>query len=156
MPKQLSLCGLLAATDGSLALFYLIVPIGFMVVMLAAILLLLLKYYKRCPPNCLLVIWGRTDIRGTPRVLHGGAVFVLPLLQDFAYMSLEPIDVELSLSTQSGNKSPQFALPRKFTVAIGTAPELARTAATRLLASQHHGDQEPSRRDHRPYASPDA
>ncbi len=43
------------------------------------------------------------------------------------------MDVELSLSAESGAKRPGLALPRKFTVAISTAPELARTAAVRLL-----------------------
>jgi flotillin len=40
-----------------------------------------MKQYKRCPPNRLLVIFGKTS-SGGPVIIHGGAVFVVPLLQD--------------------------------------------------------------------------
>jgi flotillin len=97
-----------------------------------SLLLMLMKQYKRCPPNRLLVIFGKTNSDG-PRIIHGGAVFVVPLLQDYAYLSLDPIDVEMSLSSQSGSKSLGFALPQKFTVAISTVPAVAQAAAVRLL-----------------------
>ena len=78
------------------------------------------------------MIFGKTNSDG-PRIIHGGAIFVVPLLQDYAYLSLDPIDVEMSLSSQSGSKSLGFALPQKFTVAISTVPAVAQTAAVRLL-----------------------
>jgi flotillin len=96
--------------------------------------LLLAKHYKRCPPNRLLVIYGRTNRSSDrPKLIHGGAAFVVPLLQDYAYLSLEPMDVELSTACPPEAKRLGFALPRKFTVAISTAPDLAETAAARLL-----------------------
>lgn len=101
--------------------------------LLGSYVLLLMKQYKRCPPNRLLVIFGHTGRDCGLKLIHGGAVFVVPLLQSYAYLSLEPIDVSLSLSTESGTKRLGFPLPQKFTVAIGTAPELAQTAAARLL-----------------------
>ncbi len=79
------------------------------------------------------MIFGRTGPGGGLKIIHGGAAFVVPLLQSYAYLSLEPIDVELSLSSQTGDKRLGFPLPQKFTVAISTAPDLAQTAAVRLL-----------------------
>ena len=58
--------------------------------------MLVLRQFKRCPPNRAMVIYGRTSSHGsTTRVLHGGAAFVVPLLQDYGYLSLEPIQVEV-------------------------------------------------------------
>lgn len=109
----------------------------FMIVAVATLFLstnlFLLKHYKRCPPNRLLVIFGRTGPGDGMKLVHGGAAFVMPLLQDYAYLSLEPIDVELSQSGQPEETRLGFRLPRKFTVAIGTSADLAQTAAMRLL-----------------------
>ena len=43
--------------------------------------------YKRCPSNKVLVIFGKTG-RGVARTIHGGAAFVWPLVQDYAYLDL--------------------------------------------------------------------
>ena len=134
MLTQLNLCGLLASDDGSTspASVVMVIVMVAIAMLVFSCFLLLMKQYKRCPPNRLLVIYGKTN-SGAPTIIHGGAVFVVPLLQDYAYLSLDPIDVELSLSSQSGTKSLGFALPQKFTVAISTVPELAQAAAVRLL-----------------------
>lgn len=133
MDARTNCCGLLLGNEQGLSPLMLVsVFIGVMA-LVGMYLLLFLKHYKRCPPNRLLVIWGRADSRNSLKVMHGGAQFVLPLLQDYAYLSLEPINVELSLSTHAGAAGPGIALPRKFTVAISTVPELSRTAAVRLL-----------------------
>jgi flotillin len=137
MLRQLASYGLLAAHDSGTPAFpaaYVAVAAVVTAVLFFSLLLLLTKQYKRCPPNRLLVIFGKTS-SGGPVVVHGGAVFVVPLLQDYAYLSLEPIDVELSLSSKSGTGSLGFAVPHKFTVAISTVPALAQAAAVRLLGS---------------------
>jgi flotillin len=65
--------------------------------------------------------------------LHGGARFVVPLLQDYAWLALEPMRIELSRKTTASGKMIADPLPRVFSVAIGTTPELMQTAAIRLL-----------------------
>ena len=134
MFRQFNPCELLAA-HGDRPSSLIVVVAGMILVafLFGSYLLLLMKQYKRCPPNRLLVIFGHTGPGCGPKLIHGGAVFVVPLLQSYAYLSLEPIDVSVSLSTQSGTKRLEFPLPQKFTVAISTAPELAQTAAARLL-----------------------
>ena len=119
-----------ARTSSLAAVAVAVISIGFL---LFTYIVLLMRQYKRCPPNRLLVIYGQTGSGGGLKLIHGGAAFVVPLLQSYAYLSLEPIDVELSLSSQSGTRRLGFPLPQKFTVAISTAPELAQAAAVRLL-----------------------
>jgi flotillin len=91
------------------------------------------KRYKRCPPNRILVIFGKAG-PDTPTIcLHGGARLIVPLFQDHAWLSLEPIRVEVSRQVSSSGKTIGDPLPRVFSVAIGTTPELMQTAAARLL-----------------------
>ena len=95
--------------------------------------LLLAKQYKRCPSNRVLVIYGRTQKGGAARTIHGGAAFVVPLLQDYAYLSLEPIQIEIPLRGALSSENIRVNVPSVFTVAIDTRPEVMQNAAIRLL-----------------------
>src|SRR6185437_16533545 len=53
--------------------------------------------YKRCPSNRVLVIFGKSASGEASKCIHGGAAFVMPLLQDYAWLSLEPIQIEIPL-----------------------------------------------------------
>ncbi len=64
------------------------VLIGIVVLAFGSIALLLMQRYKRCPSNRVLVIYGKYT--GSPtgtRCIHGGAAFVLPLVQDYAFLA---------------------------------------------------------------------
>src|SRR5437667_3345017 len=107
-------------------------------VVVAAILffsfvLLLFTRYKRCPSNRVLVIYGKVGGGNTSRCIHGGAAFVMPLVQDFAYLNLEPIQIEVPLKGALSIENIRVNVPSVFTVAIGTDPEVMQNAAIRLL-----------------------
>lgn len=93
----------------------------------------LLQRYRRCPSNKILVVFGKGVGTGTAKTIHGGAALVWPLLQDYAYMSLEPITVEIDLRGALSKKNIRVNVPSSFTIAIGTTPSLMSAAAERLL-----------------------
>jgi len=93
----------------------------------------LMKYYKRCPSNRVLVIFGRTGKGQASRTIHGGAAFVYPVIQDYAYLSLEPIQIEVPLRGALSAENIRVNVPSVFTVAIDTKPEVMQNAAVRLL-----------------------
>ncbi len=97
------------------------------------VLALLVKQYKRCPSNRILVIYGRGSQGTSSECIHGGARFVKPLLQDYAYLGLEPMQIEIPLRGALSMENIRVNVPSVFTVAIGTAPELMQNAAIRLL-----------------------
>ncbi len=97
------------------------------------ILMLLLKRYKRCPSNRVLVIFGKVGGGNTAKCIHGGAAFVWPLMQDYAYLNLEPIQIETPLKDALSIENIRVNVPSVFTVAIGTEPEVMQNAAIRLL-----------------------
>src|SRR5947209_229285 len=104
------------------------------VVVLFSVLLLLVGRYKRCPSNRVLVIYGKyTGSPSGTRCLHGGARMVLPLVQDYAYLSLEPIQIEVPLKGELSKENIRVSVPSVCTVAIGTDPVTIHMAALRLL-----------------------
>jgi flotillin len=107
------------------AVLVLVVFLGF--------LLLVLKYYKRCPSNRLLVVYGKTGRGEAATCIHGGARLIKPLIQDYAWLSLEPMQIEIPLRGALSSENIRVNVPSVFTVAIGTTPELMQNAAIRLL-----------------------
>jgi flotillin len=107
-------------------------------VVVAAILfltffLLLVKRYKRCPSNRVLVIYGKVGGGNTSRCIHGGAAFIMPLIQDHDFLNLEPHQIEIPLKGALSAENIRVNVPSVFTVAIGTDPEVMQNAAIRLL-----------------------
>src|SRR5256885_2066105 len=104
------------------------------VIVLFTMLILVLKQYKRCPSNRVLVIYGgRLGKSGAAKTIHGGSAFVMPLIQDYAYLSLEPIQIEVPLRGALSAENIRVNVPSVFTVAIDTKPEVMQNAAIRLL-----------------------
>lgn len=121
----------LFAQDGFLTMLGIIVVI--VLITFFGFLGLVLKYYKRCPSNRILVIYGKTGSGQAAICIHGGAGFVLPLLQDYAWLSLEPMQIEIPLQGVLSSERIRVNVPSVVTVAVGTTPELMQAAAIRLL-----------------------
>src|SRR5690606_13288679 len=96
-------------------------------------LLTLATRYKRCPSNKILVIYGRVAEGQSSRCLHGGGAFVWPLIQDYRYLSLDPMQIEIPLRGALSMENIRVNVPSVFTVAIGTQPAVMNNAAERLL-----------------------
>lgn len=96
------------------------------------------RRYKRCPSDRILVIFGKVgknragDVR-TAKCIHGGAAFIWPLIQDYQFMSLTPIQIEVDLRNALSRQNIRVNVPSKFTVGISTEPEVIQNAAERLL-----------------------
>ncbi|MBN2474542.1 MAG: flotillin family protein [Pirellulales bacterium] len=109
-----------------------IVTFVLVVIVLFTVFAVVLKFYKRCPSNRVLVIYGKTGGQAA-KCIAGGATFVKPLIQDFAWLSLEPMQIEIPLRGALSIENIRVNVPSVFTVAIGTSPEYMQNAAIRLL-----------------------
>ena len=92
----------------------------------------LIQRYKRCPSDKILVIFGKTG-EGSARCIHGGAAFVWPLFQDYSYLDLTPISIDIPLQGALSKENIRIAAPSTFTVGISTEPIVMKNAAERLL-----------------------
>jgi flotillin len=103
------------------------------VVVFLSFTMLLVSRYKRCPSNRVLVIYGKIGGGNTARCIHGGAAFVMPMIQDHAFLNLEPMQIEVPLKGALSIENIRVNVPSVFTVAIGTDQEVMQNAAIRLL-----------------------
>ncbi len=124
---------LLAAEYSNHAVYVVVGLAAILLAFLMPLLILFTKYYKRCPSNRILVISGKTSSGADFECHHGGAVFVVPMLQQYAWLSLEPIRVTVSARPLLKCGSIEFHAPQIFSVAIGVTEELMANAAARLL-----------------------
>ena len=88
--------------------------------------------YKKCPSDKILVIYGKTG-SGSAKCLAGGAAFVVPIVQDYAYLDLHPISIDVDLHGALSRQNIRVNVPSRFTVAISTEEGVMTNAAERLL-----------------------
>ncbi len=94
---------------------------------------LMVRQYRRCPSNRILVVYGKVAGQRAAKCLHGGGTFVIPLIQDFEYLSLEPLTIDIELTGALSKKNIRVNVPSTFTIGISTEPEIMNSAAERLL-----------------------
>ena len=115
-------------------LYLILILVAVLFVTLAAIL----KRYRRCPSDKILVIYGKTGRNAggsisSARCIHGGAAFIWPVFQDYAFLDLKPISIECNLTNALSKQNIRVDVPCRFTVGISTEPEVMTNAAERLL-----------------------
>ena len=108
------------------------------VLILVAAVMFFAQRYKRCPPDQIMVIYGRTErtAEGRPKpskTLHGGAALVWPLIQDYAYISLKPMTIRIDLENALSQQNIRINVPSTFTIGVSTEPSIMANAAERLL-----------------------
>lgn len=104
------------------------------VIVIAAFALIaaLTSRYKRCPSDKILVVYGKTG-GASAKCIHGGGAFILPVIQDFAYLDLKPISIEANLKSALSKQNIRVDVPCRFTIAISTERDNMNNAAERLL-----------------------
>lgn len=112
--------------------------IGGALLLLVFVAAFIVRQYKRCPSNQVLVVYGKVRGRQAAKCLHGGGTFIVPLIQDFAFMSLEPLVIEIPLAGALSLNNIRVDVPATFTVGISTDPMLMNNAAERLLGMDEH------------------
>ena len=113
-------------------------------VVIVVLVAALLKRYRRCPSDKILVVYGSTG-RGSAKCVHGGGVFVWPVIQDYAYLNLTPISIEANLTNALSRQNIRVDVPCRFTVGISTEADSMNNAAERLLGLSANDIQEMAR-----------
>jgi flotillin len=113
-------------------LYYFIAGIALLISFISLIIFVI-KRYKRCPSNRILVIYGRSTGGKVAKCIHGGGRFVWPIFEDYEFLSLEPIQIEVPLRDALSIENIRVNVPSVFTVAISIEPGVMQNAAIRLL-----------------------
>ena len=128
---------MLLAENGNLPVS-LLVGIIVIVVLIFSLLLVFLSRYRRCPSDKVMVIYGRVGQNndGTSRsakCIHGGAAFIMPIMQDYEYLDLTPMSISVDLKSALSRQNIRIDVPARFTVGISTEAGTMQNAAERLL-----------------------
>ena len=117
---------------------YIVVVVSLGILFVFILLISFLRRYKRCPSDRILVIYGKIG-RGkeaeyrSARCIHGGASFIWPVIQNYAFLDLTPIPIEINLKSALSKQNIRVDVPSIFTVGITTEAGVMTNAAERLL-----------------------
>lgn len=117
------------------------------VVIVFALLMGILSRYRKCPSDKILVIYGKvgSDKNGQARsakCVHGGAAFIMPIIQSYQFMDLTPISINVDLKNALSKQNIRVDVPSRFTVGISAEPGIMQNAAERLLGLRMNEIQE--------------
>lgn len=107
-------------------------------VLVFSMILVILSRYRKCPSDKIMVIYGKVGSNkdgstASSKCIHGGAAFIWPVVQDFQYLDLTPISINVDLTNALSRQNIRIDVPSRFTVGISTEPGVMQNAAERLL-----------------------
>lgn len=121
-------------------------PVELIVVIVAvlvvfSLVMAMLSRVKKCPSDKVMVIYGKVGKNPdgsskSAKCIHGGAAFVLPLVQSYQYLDLTPISIQVDLTNALSRQNIRIDVPSRFTVGISTEQGIMQNAAERLLGLQ--------------------
>jgi len=78
-------------------------------------------------------VYGKVGGGNSARCIHGGAAFVWPVVQDYQFLDLTPISIEVNLVNALSKQNIRVNVPSRFTIGVSTEPGIMQNAAERLL-----------------------
>lgn len=122
---------------------------GVIVVLVVVTFIGLLSRYRKCASDEILVVFGKAgkkkvvnektgkteEVILPSKIIHGGGTFVMPVIQDWAKMSLKPIQIQVMVEGVSSQMI-KVRIPVTLTTGIGTDQVLMQNAASRFLTAK--------------------
>ncbi len=93
----------------------------------------LFSRYKMCPSDKILIVYGNVGAGRSAKCIHGGATFIVPIVQSYDFLDLNPINIDVPLKGALSSQNIRVDVPSSFIVGISTQPEIMQNAASRLL-----------------------
>ncbi|MGH4050303.1 MAG: flotillin family protein [Clostridium sp.] len=118
-------------------IYQIILPIIIVLIIFIAVIAVIARY-KKCPSDKILVVYGKTG-RGkdgesrSAKCIHGGAAFIWPVIQNYQFLELTPLSIEVNLTNALSKQNIRVDVPSRFTVGISTESTIMPNAAERLL-----------------------
>lgn len=122
---------------------------GVIVLLVVVTFIGLLSRYRKCASDEILVVFGKAgkkkvvnektgkteEVILPSKIIHGGGTFVMPVIQDWAKMSLKPIQIQVIVEGVSSQMI-KVRIPVTLTTGIGTDQVLMQNAASRFLTAK--------------------
>jgi flotillin len=122
-----------------------LIAIGFAILFVFVLIFSFIRRYKRCPSDQILVVYGKVGGGQSAKCIHGGASFIWPVIQDYEYLDLTPLSLEVNLINALSKQNIRVNVPSRFTIGVSTEPGVMQNAAERLLGLKLQDIQELSK-----------
>ena len=108
------------------------------VVLLFTSFVMILSRYRKCPSDKILVVYGKVGnnkdgSNRSAKCIHGGAAFIMPVIQSYEYLDLTPMSIQVDLKNALSKQNIRIDVPSRFTVGISVENGVMQNAAERLL-----------------------
>ena len=103
---------------------------AFAIIFVVIIFSTLVSRYRMCPPDRILVVYGKLANGMSSKCYHGGSTFVIPFFQSYGYLDLSSINIEIECKGALFSQNIRIDAPASFTIGISTDPEIMQNAAT--------------------------
>lgn len=110
-----------------------IVAIFGLVGMVLSFVLFYSMRFKLAPSDKILVVYGRVGEGKAAQCLHGGGKLIIPLIQNYAYLDLKPMTININLTNALSLQNIRINVPSTFTIGISIDPAIMQNAAERML-----------------------
>jgi flotillin len=110
-----------------------VMAVAAVALVIASLVMVFVKYFKRCPANQVLVISGKVGTGQSAKIISGGGTFVVPVLQEWAFLDLTPLQIDINLMDALSLENIRVQVPSQVTVAVGDTEEYQRNAGARIL-----------------------
>ena len=110
-----------------------IVAIFALVGMVLSFVLFYSMRFKLAPSDKILVVYGRVGEGKAAQCLHGGGKLIIPLIQNYAYLDLKPMTININLINALSLQNIRINVPSTFTIGISIDPAIMQNAAERML-----------------------
>ena len=111
-----------------------LVLVSFLLVVVFGTLVFFFSRYRRCPSDKILVIYGKNVGDGKSfKCIHRGAAFVWPIFQDYQYLDLTPIPIDIKLEGVPSRQKIRINMPATVTISISTKDGVMENAAKCML-----------------------
>jgi len=116
----------------------LLVEVGVIVVLaILGMVAVYAKQYKRVPPGRAMVVFGRRFPGGKPLVMLRGGRFIQPIIESYALLSIEPMQIDLFLEDAVGNISGTGEEVRRLNVSVAGVAKISEDADLLQTAASH-------------------
>jgi uncharacterized membrane protein YqiK len=130
----LALALVVSADDASKASSAATIIFVLSVVFALGLVLLNLTRFRWCPLNHILVVFGAGVPAGQARCIpHGGFIYVMPFIQCYALLKLDPLSFDAPLNGALSKKNAPVDIRAAFIVAVCTEQDVLQNTALRLV-----------------------
>ena len=106
---------------------------GFLIFLIVIVVIFMSKGYAYCPNYKAIVVFDADNKKNIKRCVYGKDIFIIPFIEDYTFLSLKPINIDLNFRRLKTKDSLDISFFSNVIFAISPKENLLQNAANKLL-----------------------